>query len=123
MGAIFAATDSVATLQVLDKDAMPHLFALVFGEGVVNDAVSVVLLGAVATAAKAHTSGGGGGGGAQHRLAGGVVLNFVWLLVTSLLLGGAAGLGVATALKHLQLKEAHQVCVHVCVCVVCVCVV
>jgi hypothetical protein len=38
MGAIFAATDSVATLQVLDRETMPGLFSLVFGEGVVNDA-------------------------------------------------------------------------------------
>jgi hypothetical protein len=29
MGAIFSATDSVATLQVLDRDALPSLFALV----------------------------------------------------------------------------------------------
>jgi sodium/hydrogen exchanger-like protein 6/7 len=42
MGAIFAATDSVATLQVLDRSSMPGLFSLVFGEGVVNDAGGTV---------------------------------------------------------------------------------
>jgi hypothetical protein len=45
----------------------------------------------------------------HHRLAGGIVANFVWLLVTSLLLGGAAGLVVASALKRLKLQGAHQV--------------
>jgi NhaP-type Na+/H+ or K+/H+ antiporter len=43
MGAIFAATDSVATLQVLDRETMPGLFSLVFGEGVVNDAGAATL--------------------------------------------------------------------------------
>ncbi|KAE8010106.1 hypothetical protein FH972_006499 [Carpinus fangiana] len=41
IGAIFAATDSVCTLQVLNQDETPLLYSLVFGEGVVNDATSV----------------------------------------------------------------------------------
>eukprot|EP00195_Chlamydomonas_chlamydogama_P000441 CAMPEP_0202918710 /NCGR_PEP_ID=MMETSP1392-20130828/74103_1 /ASSEMBLY_ACC=CAM_ASM_000868 /TAXON_ID=225041 /ORGANISM="Chlamydomonas chlamydogama, Strain SAG 11-48b" /LENGTH=193 /DNA_ID=CAMNT_0049611845 /DNA_START=201 /DNA_END=778 /DNA_ORIENTATION=+ len=48
LGAIFSATDSVATLQVLDPESQPVVFSLVFGEGIINDATSVVLLGAVA---------------------------------------------------------------------------
>ncbi|KAL0310184.1 UNVERIFIED_CONTAM: Sodium/hydrogen exchanger 2 [Sesamum calycinum] len=47
IGAIFAATDSVCTLQVLSQDETPLLYSLVFGEGVVNDATSVVLFNAV----------------------------------------------------------------------------
>lgn len=82
-----------------------RLLLQVFGEGVVNDAVSVVLLGAVAAAAHTH----GSEDSSHHRLAGGIVANFVWLLVTSLLLGGAAGLVVASALKRLTLQGAHQV--------------
>jgi NhaP-type Na+/H+ or K+/H+ antiporter len=92
MGAIFAATDSVATLQVLDRDAHPELFSLVFGEGVVNDAVSVVLLGAVAHAAAA--TGGRGG-----SFAGGIIGSFVYLFISSLVLGVAAGMGTAAALR------------------------
>ncbi|CAB4293369.1 unnamed protein product [Prunus armeniaca] len=41
LGAIFSATDSVCTLQVLNQDETPLLYSLVFGEGVVNDATSV----------------------------------------------------------------------------------
>ncbi|WIA30258.1 hypothetical protein OEZ86_000348 [Tetradesmus obliquus] len=107
MGAIFAATDSVATLQVLDRNTMPGLFSLVFGEGVVNDAVSVVLLGAVANTARAHEA-AAAGGAAKDTIAGGVVFNFVYLLVLSLLLGAASGLGIAVALRRLTLTEAHQ---------------
>ena len=70
LGVIFAATDSVAVLQVcllrlwqqafsrgpaearacaqvLQQDRMPLLYSLVFGEGVINDATSVALLRAV----------------------------------------------------------------------------
>ena len=47
LGAIFATTDSVAVLQVLDKDRSPILFSLVFGEGVINDAAGVALLRAI----------------------------------------------------------------------------
>ena len=47
LGVIFAATDSVAVLQVLEPDREPLLFNLVFGEGVINDATAVALLRAV----------------------------------------------------------------------------
>ncbi|KAI3829605.1 hypothetical protein L1987_03731 [Smallanthus sonchifolius] len=47
LGAIFSATDSVCTLQVLNQDETPLLYSLVFGEGVVNDATSVVLFNAI----------------------------------------------------------------------------
>lgn len=112
MGAIFAATDSVATLQVLDKDSMPGLFSLVFGEGVVNDAVSVVLLGAVASTADSHAAAAAGEKASKSSFAGGhFVLTFIYLLITSLVLGAASGFGIAAALKHLALDDAHQVSV------------
>ncbi|CAA6663560.1 unnamed protein product [Spirodela intermedia] len=47
IGAIFSATDSVCTLQVLNQDETPLLYSVVFGEGVVNDATSIVLFNAV----------------------------------------------------------------------------
>ncbi|KAK7837501.1 sodium/hydrogen exchanger 2 [Quercus suber] len=42
IGAIFSATDSVCTLQVLNQEETPLLYSVVFGEGVLNDATSVV---------------------------------------------------------------------------------
>ncbi|GAB2287356.1 monovalent cation:H+ antiporter, CPA1 (nhx1) [Dionaea muscipula] len=47
IGAILSATDSVCTLQVLSQDETPFLYSIVFGEGVVNDATSIVLFNAV----------------------------------------------------------------------------
>ncbi|KAF1001352.1 sodium/hydrogen exchanger 1-like isoform X1 [Apium graveolens] len=47
IGAIFSATDSVCTLQILNQEETPLLYSLVFGEGVVNDAASVVLFHAI----------------------------------------------------------------------------
>ncbi|KAG7968584.1 hypothetical protein I3843_08G161700 [Carya illinoinensis] len=49
IGAILSATDSVCTLQVLSQDETPLLYSIVFGEGVVNDATSIVLFNAVQT--------------------------------------------------------------------------
>ncbi|ESW16752.1 hypothetical protein PHAVU_007G182200 [Phaseolus vulgaris] len=47
IGAILSATDSVCTLQVLNQDETPLLYSIVFGEGVVNDATSIVLFNSV----------------------------------------------------------------------------
>ncbi|URD89744.1 Sodium/hydrogen exchanger family [Musa troglodytarum] len=53
-GAIFSATDSVCTLQVLNQDETPLLYSLVFGEGVANDATSIVLFNAVQSLNLSH---------------------------------------------------------------------
>lgn len=47
LGAILAATDSVAALQVIHQDRFPLLYSMVFGEGVINDATSIVILGTI----------------------------------------------------------------------------
>jgi NhaP-type Na+/H+ or K+/H+ antiporter len=47
LGALFAATDSVAALSALDAATYPGLHALVFGEAVTNDATAIVLLKAL----------------------------------------------------------------------------
>ena len=56
LGVIFAATDSVAVLQVLKQDRSPLLYSLVFGEGVINDATAVALLRAVQVMPPRNTS-------------------------------------------------------------------
>ncbi|OAY64243.1 sodium/hydrogen exchanger 2-like [Ananas comosus] len=92
IGAIFSATDSVCTLQVLNQEETPLLYSLVFGEGVVNDATSVVLFNAIQNFDLVHTD-------ALVLLK--FVGNFLYLFATSTFLGAFAGLLSAYIIKKL----------------------
>ncbi|KAL2229820.1 UNVERIFIED_CONTAM: Sodium/hydrogen exchanger 1 [Sesamum indicum] len=92
IGAIFAATDSVCTLQVLNQDETPLLYSLVFGEGVVNDATSVVLFNAVQNFDLSHIN---------TSVAFQLIGNFIYLFITSTVLGVVAGLLSAYIIKKL----------------------
>ncbi|GKV39031.1 hypothetical protein SLEP1_g46865 [Rubroshorea leprosula] len=92
IGAIFSATDSVCTLQVLNQDETPLLYSLVFGEGVVNDATSVVLFNAIQSFDLSHLN-----SGVALQLVG----NFMYLFISSTVLGVLAGLLSAYIIKKL----------------------
>nr|AAK76738.2 Na+/H+ antiporter [Triticum aestivum]QVD62177.1 vacuolar-type Na+/H+ antiporter [Triticum aestivum] len=94
IGAIFSATDSVCTLQVLNQDETPFLYSLVFGEGVVNDATSVVLFNALQNFD-------------PNQIDAIVILkflgNFCYLFVSSTFLGVFTGLLSAYVIKKLYI--------------------
>ncbi|XP_042992689.1 sodium/hydrogen exchanger 2-like isoform X4 [Carya illinoinensis] len=92
IGAIFAATDSVCTLQVLNQDETPLLYSLVFGEGVVNDATSVVLFNAIQSFDLNHI---------DPRIGLHFIGNFFYLFLTSKMLGVITGLLNAYIIKKL----------------------
>ncbi|CAK9152186.1 unnamed protein product, partial [Ilex paraguariensis] len=92
IGAIFAATDSVCTLQVLNQDETPLLYSLVFGEGVVNDATSVVLFNAIQSFDLTSV---------DPSIALHFIGNFLYLFLTSTMLGVLAGLVSAYIIKTL----------------------
>ncbi|KAE9453218.1 hypothetical protein C3L33_14885, partial [Rhododendron williamsianum] len=92
IGAIFSATDSVCTLQVLNQDETPLLYSLVFGEGVVNDATSVVLFNAIQSFDVSHI---------KTSIVLQFVGNFLYLLLSSTVLGVVAGLLSAYIIKKL----------------------
>lgn len=92
VGAILSATDSVCTLQVLNQDETPFLYSVVFGEGVVNDATSIVLYNAVQSLNLKNI-----GGMTALKLLG----NFLYLFSTSTVLGIAVGLLSAFIIKML----------------------
>ncbi|KAL6315130.1 hypothetical protein AAG906_035338 [Vitis piasezkii] len=94
IGTIFSSTDTVCTLQVLHQDETPLLYSLVFGEGVVNDATSVVLFNAVQKLDESKLN-----GWAALR----VLLDFLYLFSTSTALGVVAGLLTAYTLKTLYI--------------------
>ncbi|XP_038876734.1 sodium/hydrogen exchanger 3-like [Benincasa hispida] len=94
LGAILTATDSVCTLQVLKQDETPLLYSLVFGEGVVNDATSVVLFNAIKKFDLSHIT-----STSAIQLAG----SFFGLFSGSTLLGIAVGLLCAFIIKKLSL--------------------
>ncbi|KAH9305083.1 hypothetical protein KI387_009487, partial [Taxus chinensis] len=92
LGTIFSSTDTVCTLQVLHQDETPLLYSLVFGEGVVNDATSVVLFRAVQKFNVAEAE----GLTALH-----IGADFLYLFFTSTILGVATGLFAAYTIKRL----------------------
>ncbi|RCV39336.1 hypothetical protein SETIT_8G215400v2 [Setaria italica] len=92
LGAIFSATDSVCTLQVLSQDETPFLYSLVFGEGVVNDATSVVLFNAIQNFDLGNIN--------TAKLLK-FIGSFLYLFSSSTILGVAAGLLSAYIIKKL----------------------
>ncbi|CAN1285300.1 Sodium/hydrogen exchanger 2 [Linum perenne] len=94
LGAIFAATDSVCTLQILNQDQTPLLYSLVFGEGVVNDATSVVLFNAIQGFDLVNLTPHNG-----LEFLG----SFFYLFITSTLLGAATGLVSAYIIRKLYI--------------------
>ncbi|KAG2682434.1 hypothetical protein I3760_11G191400 [Carya illinoinensis] len=82
----------VCTLQVLHQDETPLLYSLVFGEGVVNDATTVVLFNAVQKLDISRING---------RTALHVIGDFFYLLLASTALGITAGLVTSYVLKTL----------------------
>ncbi|GAB2217616.1 hypothetical protein Droror1_Dr00000815 [Drosera rotundifolia] len=90
IGTIFSSTDTVCTLQVLHQDETPLLYSLVFGEGVVNDATSVVLFNAIQKLDVTTA----GGWYILHVLG-----DFLYLFTTSTTLGIITGLLTAYSLK------------------------
>ncbi|XP_047324796.1 sodium/hydrogen exchanger 2-like [Impatiens glandulifera] len=92
IGAILSATDSVCTLQVLNQDETPFLYSLVFGEGVVNDATSIVLFNAIKKLDISHV---------DSFVAFQFFGNFAVLFTTSTFLGIAIGLISAYIIKKL----------------------
>eukprot|EP01018_Ginkgo_biloba_P006343 Gb_06288 [translate_table: standard] len=92
LGTIFSSTDTVCTLQVLHQDETPLLYSLVFGEGVVNDATSVVLFRAVQKFDVSKVDG---------LTVVSIMADFLYLFLTSTILGVLTGLLTAYIIKSL----------------------
>ncbi|XP_054822337.1 sodium/hydrogen exchanger 1-like isoform X2 [Prosopis cineraria] len=85
-------TQKLIDCEVLNQEETPLLYSLVFGEGVVNDATSVVLFNAIQKFDLSHIT-------SANILQ--FVGNFFYLFLTSTLLGVAVGLFSAYIIKKL----------------------
>lgn len=101
-GALISATDPVSTLAVFSsKKVDPHLFYLVFGESVINDAVGLVLFEALAhlVEVESNTELNLGQEAAQF------FFDFILGFFGSLVLGTLFGLGSGFFLKMVDLRH------------------
>jgi len=99
-GAIISATDPVTVLAVFQELGVDRtLYALIFGESVLNDAVAIVLLHTLLTF---QTEPIQAGSIAQ------AALGFSVVFVGSLLIGVAAGVIGALLFKHVALRARHR---------------
>eukprot|EP00210_Caulerpa_lentillifera_P005391 g5153.t1 len=96
-GSLISAIDPVATLSVFsDLDAPPLLYNLVFGESVLNDAVSIVLFRTFQGLLGAEID--------SHTILN-LVAKFCWISFGSLLVGIVVALGCAFVLKRFTPSE------------------
>lgn len=116
-GALISATDPVSTLSVFSsKRVDPHLFYLVFGESVINDAVGLVLFEALAHLIEYHHSSENNN---EELALGEEILQFLFDFATgflgSLCLGMLFGLGVAYLLKKVDMRSTPtlELCIYV----------
>lgn len=91
-------------MQVLNQDETPLLYSLVFGEGVVNDAASVVLFNAIKRFDLTHIN---------SRVALEFMGNFLYLFITSTMLGVLVRLPPPSS----QLKMLFLICFDMLVCI------
>ena len=102
IAAVLCSTDTVAVLTLITEDKYKVLNSVLFGEGVVNDAVAILLFRAMSNLMQ-------GSSGKVTKLSWGefgiVGLEFIWLASISLILGITVGLMTAYILKKVDLDE------------------
>jgi hypothetical protein len=100
-GSLISATDPVSVLSVFKSCGVHEdVFAIVFGESVLNDAVAIVLTRTLL----AFNDGSDGGLSLSSRVSYAAFL-FVVEFASSLFIGAIFGAGLALLLRHLQLRK------------------
>ena len=104
LASVLASTDTVAVLTLITPEKYEVLNAVLFGEGVVNDAVTILLYQAVESQINSSKD-----KGSEHVQLGfqevqGMVLHFFALGFKSILMGAFIGLASALILKHVDLR-------------------
>lgn len=94
MCSLLCSSDVVAAVSLIDSSEQPKLFAVVFGEGVTNDAVSIILFN---TVLKQFSSPSDAGQVAQGF---NILLDFFGLGIASVLVGIAYAVLVSLLIKY-----------------------
>ncbi|XP_076370262.1 sodium/hydrogen exchanger 6-like isoform X2 [Tachypleus tridentatus] len=101
-GAIISATDPVTVLAIFhDLHVDVNLYAMVFGESILNDAVAIVLSGAINNYEEHYHTVSGFEVGAAFKSLG----NFVYIFVCSFLIGSVTGCCTALLTKFTRLCD------------------
>ncbi|XP_022245093.1 sodium/hydrogen exchanger 7-like [Limulus polyphemus] len=101
-GAIISATDPVTVLAIFhDLHVDVNLYALVFGESILNDAVAIVLSGAINNYEEHYHTESGFQVGAAFKSLG----NFVYIFLFSFLIGSVTGCCTALLTKFTRLCD------------------
>ncbi|KRX03049.1 hypothetical protein PPERSA_08124 [Pseudocohnilembus persalinus] len=101
------ASDAIAAVTLINGEKYPRLFSIVFGEGLLNDAVSIILFHSVAQIAQ----------GDDTSLDGQQILKMIWSFVTtcilSVLIGFIVGIFVVYLFKKCRMFYHNAVCENV----------
>lgn len=120
LASVLCATDTVAALTIVKEKNYPTLNSILFGEGVVNDAVSILLFRAVERLMLADINGSAAKRSPDSQERGGfqimsfsemsfMLMNFAMLSICSIFIGIAFGLGNAYLYKKLPALEKNHV--------------
>lgn len=96
MCSLLCSSDVIAAVSLLNPKTQPKLFSVVFGEGIVNDAVAIILFNTVVKFTSVD------GNKFSGKEVPGVAGNFVFLLVMSVVVGLAFGIICALTFKYLR---------------------
>jgi len=104
-GSLISATDPVTVLAVFKAIGVrDDIFAIVFGESVLNDAVAIVL---ARTVLAFNLEGDGEGDSTSARI-GGAMVTFIVIFVGSMLIGVLAGMLCALTFKRVRLCDQEE---------------
>jgi len=99
---VISATDTVAALTFIKEETEPKLFAILFGEGVINDAVCIVLYGIIREFTSSNEE-------FTSKTPLKMVGSFFSMFFFSFLIGGFVGIGSSVFLKKLKTFRLNRV--------------
>lgn len=102
MCSLMCSSDVVAAIAVISPQKQPKLFSLVFGEGITNDAVSIILFNTVYNFA-------GPGSTFTSWTPFAIILSFIALTLSSMLIGLILGFTSALVFKHFRFLTSSPV--------------